>query len=843
MGKKKRMPKPPQMQAPQADLLERRPLLVLVITLVVLLCVMYGKIIFFGKTLLPPDKLTADATVPFVKDALSRGIFPLWTPYIFSGMPSYGSLLSAPRVNPVDSAVKSLLGALHLPPFVFILLNYVLFGCLIYVLLRSWKIHPLAAIFAALSIAFVPQYVAFTAFGHNTKFLTLVLIPLILYLTELVLSRRHLLYAALLGLALGFQLLRAHLQVSYYTALLIILVFIYHVFLTLRARQGWKTIWQGAALLVGAAVLGVMFSAVLTLPVYEYSHYSIRGGAEGALDYDYATAWSFSPLEMITFVVPSFLGFGGETYWGKMPFTDYPLYFGVVILFFALLALVLRRDRHTIFLGIVALLSLLVSFGHHFPLLYKPMFHLLPFFSSFRVPSMIHIVLDIAMLLLAGVGLHEVLSTQQNKSEAHRLRTISTYSTVFIAVLGVLFFVLLVGKGLYISLAGSAPRELTVNVRSQAYNRALLDAFLSLLFSGLSAGMVLLYLRRQVGRVVLGAVVTAVAIVDLYLVDARIVKPRERDDEKAYFAKTEAVKYLQNDPEVFRIYAAPDNHTPNWYMYHKLQSVFGYHAAKLRIYQEFIEESGLDQRTFPGIPPMFAKYWRLISHQGRPMLQPVPPETISPQRIARDRAFLDMLNVKYVVSYYDLRDEQFRKVLDGMPSVFLNTGVLPRAFFVDSIVVISDRNRIFEFMKSERFNPHRLAVIEQAPPFAIGPAGENRVRVESYDIHDIHLDAEVTAPTFLVVSEVFYPAGWKAYDNGRAVPIYKTNYILRGLFLQPGHHKIHFAFRPASFRIGLLVSVMGLVVVAAVAGFYTLPTFLRRRASATSADEGKQEAR
>ncbi|MDH7560714.1 MAG: YfhO family protein [bacterium] len=829
MAKKKPMQTTPQTR-PSAG--ERRPLLVLLAVMVVLLCVVYGQILFFGKTLLPPDKLTADATAPFVKDALRRGIFPLWTPYIFSGMPSYGSLLSAPRVNPIDSAVKSVLGLLQLPPFLFILLNYLLFGSLIFLLLRHWKVHPLAAIFAGLSVVFVPQYVAFTAFGHNTKFLTLVLIPLILYLTELVVTKRQPLYAALLGLAIGFQLLRAHLQVSYYTALLIILFFVYRSILALRAHQGWKPVWQSAALLAAAGILGVMLSAVLTLPVYEYSHYSIRGGAEGALDYDYATAWSFSPLEMVTFVVPSFLGFGGETYWGKMPFTDYPLYFGVVVLFFAGMALVLRRDRNTIFLAVVALLSLLVSFGQHFPILYKPMFHLLPFFSSFRVPSMIHIVLDIAMLLLAGIGLHEVLMLAQDKVPAQRWRAVSTYSAVFLAVVGVLFFFLLVGKGLYISLAGSLPRKLTVDVRAHAYNRALLDAFLTLFFTAVSAGMVHLYLRRQVGRALMATVVIVVAVVDLYLVDARIIKARPRADENAYFARNEAVRFLQSDKEPFRIYAAPDNRTPNWYMYHKIQSVFGYHAAKLRIYQEFIEESGLDQRTFPGIPPLFAKYWRLVSHQGRPMLQPVAPGTISPQRIVTDRAFLDMLNVKYVISYYDLRDEQFRKVLDDMPGVYLNTGALPRAFFVDSVVVVSGRNRIFEFMKSGKFDPHRMAIVEEQPPFAIAPAAENRVQVSSYDLHDIHLEAEVAWPTLLVVSEVFYPAGWKAYDNGRAVRIYKTNYILRGLFLQPGHHRIHFAFRPASFRLGLMVSIVGLLLAAGVVAYSTVPPYLQRRRAA-----------
>ncbi len=833
MGKQKPRASAPAPEA-RPSLVERRPLLILVALMVVLLCIVYGQILFSGKTLLPPDKLTADATAPFVKDALKRGIFPLWTPYIFSGMPSHGSLLSAPRVNVIDSAVKSVLGALQLPPFVFILLNYVFFGCLIFLLLRSWKVHPLAAIFAGVAIVFVPQYVAFTAFGHNTKFLSLVLIPLIFYLTEQVLTRGRLFYAALLALAIGFQLLRAHLQVSYYTALLIVLYVVYQLAAALRDRKGFASLGKGVLLLLAAGAVGIMLSAVLTLPVYEYSHYSIRGGTEGALDYNYATAWSFSPLEMVTFLVPSFLGFGGETYWGKMPFTDYPLYFGVVVLFFAGLALVLRRDRRTIFLSVVALLALLISFGQHFPLLYKPMFHFLPFFSSFRVPSMIHIVLDIAMLLLAGIGLHEVLVWTGGRA-GRAPRPVSTYVLVFLGVVAFLFLFLLLSKGAYISLAGRSARALTVQLRAAAYNRALLDAFLSLLFSGLCAAMVLLYLQRKLGAVLMATVITGVVILDLYLVDARIIHPRDREDERAYFAKTEAVKYLQEDKGIFRIYAAPDNRTPNWYMYHKIQNVFGYHAAKLRIYHQFIEESGLDQRTFPGIPPLFAKYWRLISHQGRPMLQPVHPGSISPQRIAVDRAFLDMLNVKYVLSYYDLRDEHFPKVVDGMPSVFLNTGALPRAFFVDSVVVISGRNRIFEFMRSGQFDPHRLAVMEVPPPFRISPAAGNQVRVVSYDIHDIQLEAQVAAPTLLVLSEVFYPAGWKAYDNGRQVPIYKTNYVLRGLFLQPGEHRIRFSFRPASFRLGLGVSLLGLVLAAAAVGYEAIPALLRRRSRGSQA--------
>ncbi|OQX83749.1 hypothetical protein B6D60_10115, partial [candidate division KSB1 bacterium 4484_87] len=284
------------------------------IILFVLLLIFYYPIIFENKTLLPPDTLTAKSYNTFVKDALKSGTYPLWNPYIFSGMPSFASLSSAPLVNIIDSVVQYSIQAIRyvipLTPFMRIILNYVFFGMLIYLLLNSLKVNRYASLFSAIAVMFVPQYVAFTAFGHNTKFLSLVLIPLIFWSTDRLIKKRNLFYFALTALALAFQLIRAHVQVCYYTYLMLGIYVIYLAVIELRESKKITATLKGFGLLAAAGIAAVAMSAVMYISIYEYSHYSIRGGSSG-LSYNYASSWSFSPAEMITFFVPSFFGFGG----------------------------------------------------------------------------------------------------------------------------------------------------------------------------------------------------------------------------------------------------------------------------------------------------------------------------------------------------------------------------------------------------------------------------------------------------------------------------------------------------------------------------------------------------
>jgi len=775
------------------SIIQKHPLLTTLLVAFILLTIFYFPILFQGKTLLSPDKMTSQAIKPFVKDAFSKDIFPLWCPYIFSGMPSYASLLSAPRVNIIDTPVRTILKIfkplIHDTNFLFIFLNYILFALLMYLLMRNQKVSPIAALFAGISVIFMPQFIAFTAYSHNTKFLSLMLIPLIFLLTSRLFERRNVLYFCLTSLAIGFQLIRAHVQVCYYTYLMLGIFLIYKVISDYRSSKKVRDVFAPAALLIGVVLTGALLSSVIYIPVFEYQQYSIRGSTVGSgLDYGYATDWSFHPLEMITFLIPSFMGFGGDTYWGKMNFTDYPLYFGVLILLLAGVAFILKRDKFTWFFGVTALFSLLVSFGRHLPILYAPMFKLLPFFNKFRIPSMIHILLDISLVVLAGYGLDALIKYQKNKKAEKKVdnteKNLSLYLYIFFGVIGGFVLFLLFAKPVLMDIMAGSPKNLKIELREEAYKMASWDNIKAIVLAGLGCLLIFQFLKNKISVKVLGISFIVLIVVDLWFVDYKIIHPQPVVSEKTHFTESPAVKFLKQDKSLYRILPVRDDKGANWYMYHFIQNVNGYSAAKLRIYQEFLEET-----IYGG---------------------------------ALSNTILNMLNVKYLLSLGSPIPDPNYTIAYNYPViyggqkinayVYENKNVLPRAFFADTTVVLSGRRSIFDRMKEESFNPRKVAILEEYPPFSVFPADSIAPKVTSYGIHNIKIKASVKKASLLVLSEIYYPAGWKAYVDGVETKIYKTNYILRSIFLEAGDHDIEFKFDSSSFKLGLWISIITLAV-------------------------------
>ena len=152
-------------------------------------------------------------------------------------------------------------------------------------------------------------------------------------------------------------------------------------------------------------ILGLFMAMWIYLPVLTYAPYSIRGaGSGGGSGFDYATAWSFSFGEMATFFIPSFYGFGGATYWGNMPFTDYPNYMGIIVLTLSLIGILFHGNRIKWYFMITGLLALLISFGKYF-FLYEIFYDCFPYFNKFRVPAMFLILTQFSVTILAGLGL------------------------------------------------------------------------------------------------------------------------------------------------------------------------------------------------------------------------------------------------------------------------------------------------------------------------------------------------------------------------------------------------------------------------------------------------------
>jgi len=811
-GKKKRSSSRTVERKPGAlsEFISSHPNFLPLAALFILLLILFNQVIFGGKTLLPPDSLTARSYRPFIEHALKSGMYPLWNPYIFSGMPSFASLASAPFVDLLGDVINGIIWLFKLvfplPDFTRILLNYFLFGIFTYLLLLRKTGLRIVALFAAVTFLFQPAVVAFPAFGHNTKLLTAMMIPVIFLLVEEVLERKKLLFASLLALTVGLQLLRAHLQMSYYTFMMIGLFVLYWTIEAIWKKKPFGEIARSLGLLAGALIVGVVMASWLFLPVREYSQYSIRGGAKG-LDYGYATNWSFSPLEVLTFFVPSFVGFGGQTYWGPMPFTDFPFYMGIVPLFLAVLVFALRRDRTVWFMGLLAVLALLVSFGKEFSLLYDLLFKLLPYFSKFRVPSMILILVQFAVTVLAALALYELWRLRNGELDPVRKKRLRTFAYAFSGVSLLIFFYVLLGKGSllrHIAASGKVPPALQV----QSYRMALSDAWIMVFFLALTFTLLFLYLSKKISVNTLLIGFVALTVLDLWRIDFKILQPKPKASEAAFFRADATVRFLKSDTTQYRILPVFDNRPDNWYMYHFIQNVNGYHAAKLKIYQEMLEVTGFP-RSF------LLKYYKPATRNGRQTMVLRTPAEMDKGMWRLHENVLRMLNAKYIVTPYAFQDSSYQLVRTGQKNVFLHKTALPRAFFVDAVEKVKDKDAVFARLREPTFDPARTALVYEDLPVSVQGAGENTVKLVHWDIHHIRLKAHAAGPAFLVLSEVYYPAGWHAKIDGKPTKIYQTNHILRGIVVPAGDHEISFDFSSATFRLGLtltLVSFFGCVL-------------------------------
>ena len=149
---------------------------------------------------------------------------------------------------------------------------------------------------------------------------------------------------------MGFQLQRAHVQIAYYTWMLIGTYVLITFILNIKDKKSKDKPLISLGAFTFSAILAIAIALVIYLPSLEYTPFSVRGGSGGGADYNYATSWSFSPKELLTFFIPSALAFGGQTYWGDMPFTDYPNYMGIITLLLAIIGFVYKRDRFMWFL-------------------------------------------------------------------------------------------------------------------------------------------------------------------------------------------------------------------------------------------------------------------------------------------------------------------------------------------------------------------------------------------------------------------------------------------------------------------------------------------------------------
>ncbi|MDD4857374.1 MAG: hypothetical protein PHD74_04615, partial [Candidatus Krumholzibacteria bacterium] len=589
-----------------------RRALALAAVLIVVLCALMSDIVFQGKIFDAPDSQAPVHFATVGEKALAQGTYPLWNPYIFCGMPSYASLAFTPYVYPLSFVTHVLRQYLHFPEMTWLLIHYLMAGIGVYLLARSLGARSSLSILAGMSFMIMPNYVAIGSYGHGSQACSIAYMPFALLFARYIMEgRRRLAAASCLAIVLGFQMLRGHVQIAYYTYLLIGLLFIFESVHLLRAGKP-LAVAKNFVFLAAASIVAVGIASVLILPVKAYAAHSIRGGGgAGGLDYGYATGWSLHPKEMLTFVFPWAFGYGYPTYWGAMPFTNYPNYLGIVTVAFALFGVFFLRNRWKWFLVAAALFATVLSFGKYFPLLYGPMFKLLPYFNKFRVPVMALIIQQLAVVTLMALGIEEFLA----RRETGRLpRWLEPKKMKWILMATAIAFILVVlaSGGIKDGIVGSAA------VQKGAQGAADLAAagFVANLLKTIAVVFVVFLIvflavsRRLLANTVVLAL-ALIAAVDLFAENRNILHPEKgwpgapaiiadasaRDD---ILKSNEVMKFFASDTSYFRVFPVPKSQMGNWgvssplfsdnsFMSFGVFSVGGYHAAKLKEYQDVMD--------------------------------------------------------------------------------------------------------------------------------------------------------------------------------------------------------------------------------------------------------------
>ena len=834
MNKKPRTPQARPAATPSPGWLALHPDLSALLIFSVLVAIFFFDVLFSAKTFFAPDAQTPSAlTLPLRESWRTTGTMPLWSPQVFCGMPSFGSVLFVPIVYFPAVIFEWIRRLVPLREIVFHLLHYVLAGMGTYLLLRRRGISFGPAVFAGMAFMFMPYLITMEVFGHGSQMMTTAYLPLAFWAVDRLFDKRDLLSLGLAGLLLGLQLQRSHVQISYYILMLLGAFWLYSVIQRWRLQQS-NQIVPMTLYFAGALALAAALGAILYLPIKEYTPFSIRGAqsvlAQGATDsgvgFAYATEWSFSPGEMMTFLLPSFFGFGGQTYWGTMPFTDYPNYMGIAVLALAIVAVVWRRPLAG-FLGIVAVVALLISFGKHFSPVYQLLYNLLPYFNKFRVPVMILVLVQFAVVVMAGIAFEAILDALRSRKREQEAvhRTLS--GRLFLVAAGLVAFALVisVARGAAApAMNGLYPDRYAPEVQQQVdalrFRMLLGDVWMLALVLGGSLCLFALALRKTIGSSALIGGMCCLSLVDLWVVDYRLNKPQPARSRETYLAADDAAQFLKADTSLFRIFPVQQLFGENRWAAQGLQSVGGYHAAKPRAYQDLLDASGLGTE-------FINKYVRVVTHEGRQALEYLPVEEIPAQARQRDLWLLDLLNVKYVLSFYLINEPNFalrtQAAFDyhGQAvalAIYENLACLPRPFLVGAYEHIPQPREALARLLSGDLNPHHAVILDTPPELAPAADSTARATVVSYAMNDIVVQTETRAPQLLVLSDNYYPVGWSAYLDGLPVPSYRANYCFRAVSVPPGAHRIHFRMRSPGYSTGLWITGSGLIIVAGLIG-------------------------
>ena len=815
------------------------PTLLAVIIFAVVACV-YMSPVLDGKIIATSDGVQGRAAVhEAVEYYQQTGERTWWTGSMFSGMPNYqiggGKYLSDVWLKPVKDVL--LWGHRNV-------IAIVLLYCLgFFALLRSMKVDKWLSIAGALAIAFSSYFFIIIGANHHSKTSTLALMAAVLAGFYLIFHghRKSGICLTMICSAVGFF---PHPQMSYYMCFIIGFFWLAELCSALTSRA-WKAFGLSTLLFGGAFLIGLGTGTAATFTNLEYAEETMRGGHSDlekakddanktkGLDLDYATAWSYGIDECWTFLIPNYMGGSSNytldkesdlcqemihqgvprksaeqfcqnlpLYWGDQPFTAGPVYMGAIVCLLFARGLLIVQGPYKWALLLVTLLSITLSWGNHAMDWTRFFFENVPMYNKFRAVSSILVIAEVTMPLLGFLALKRLVEAKQqafelaNGSAAQYTASplIKGLARRILIAAGIIVALLLIALFTTSGFVGpnddaifsQLPEWLSdaIVVQREAMFRS--DVWRSFGFVVFAAALLYCFTRshKVKGTGALAFVLGAFILIDMWQVDKRYMHDgmfsRGDSFEQAFKMQPWEKMILDNDKDPnFRVFNLAQNPFNDARTSYRMKSIGGYSAAKLRRYQDLIDQ-----------------------HLAK-MHMPV----------------ISMLNTKYFIT----QDQQTGALI---PQV--NPDAMGNAWFVDTLQVVNTANEECDGLLA--YDLHTTALVDRQ--FVTGqvtdgqivntPDSTAHVELTQYAPDALEYDSHSAQDGTIVFSEVYYDKGWQAYLDGKAVPHYRVNYLLRALDVPAGDHHIRFEFRPASVEKGNTLSMcfviaMYLIVLACAA--------------------------
>ncbi len=787
---------------------------IIAIGIFLIVAVLYGKPALQGEVLQQTDIIHWKGMAQSAFDHKAKtGHYPLWNTNLFGGMPNYQVFLDGKSFLFDFNKVL----ALGLPKPI----SYFFLACLcFYILCMVLETNYLIAILGSLAYAYSTYNPVIISVGHESKMMAIAYMPALLAGLILLYERKYIAGLCITAFFATMEIGANHPQINYYFIIIAGFMTVAYIIKWVKAKD-WKHMGVALGLALICGLIGAGNAAITLLTTAEYAKYTMRGGKTlesvgntvkevktTGLDENYAFAYSIGKSETAVLMMPN--AFGGSSaehldenskvagaliakgipeenaqqlaqslpkYWGSIADvggnagTSGPPYTGAVICILFAIGAVIVKSKHRWWIVGASLFAILMAWGSYFIGFNEVLFKVLPLYDKFRAPSMALVIPQLLFPLLAVLCLQELFYNDAVSYAG------ANFKKILYAVGGVFVVLILIylmndyhsGVDDQIKQAYNNPQSGdlgTVIVNALMDDRKAMfsgDLLRLLLFSAAVIGAIFLYIKKVVKPALLVILLTVISTADLLSVDTRYLNSTNYQEAESYegnFSPDAGEQQILKDKDPhFRVYnLAPDRFQESLTAYY-LRSIGGYHPAKLSIYQDLIENQISKGNT----------------------------------------QVLNMLDTKYF-----LMPPQQQQQQSAAPAVQLNDSAMGACWYVNEVKFVHGPAE--EMKALNNFNAAQTAFVDDSfKPIVNAVSGTDataKISLASYDADDIKYTSRSSTNRFAVFSEVYYPAGWNAYIDGKKTGYCKANYVLRGMSIPAGNHAIEFKFEPASYYMG-----------------------------------------